>query len=59
VISLFPKVRQPSGIGSAAYDQRQKDIRAFFSGERVGTVERRKLDSGEAKNDIEIPVGRT
>ena len=27
--------RQPGGIGSAAYDPKQKDIRAFFSGAQV------------------------
>ena len=34
-ILTFPQKRQKGGIGSAAYDPKQKDIRAFFGGATV------------------------
>jgi hypothetical protein len=33
------QVRQRGGVGSAAYDQTQKDIREFFSGKREVEVQ--------------------
>ena len=38
LMSKFNQKRQKGGIGSSAYDPKQKDIRAFFGGAEVETT---------------------
>jgi hypothetical protein len=47
---LTLQIRQKGGIGSAAYDPKQKDIREFFEGKTV-------LDCSKGKADDEVMNG--
>lgn len=48
------QTRQKGGIGSSAYDPKQKDIRAFFGG-REPVVAQEQTDSN-AKNEVGIDM---
>ncbi len=53
--SLYQK-RQHGGIGSAAYDPKQQDIRAFFGGRKIdaGQVEGRSESNAEDEANVQI-----
>lgn len=46
------QVRQKGGIGSAAHDPKQKDIRAFFGGEKL--EEGRSASNALDEVDVEM-----
>lgn len=51
--------RQKGGIGSAAYDPKQQDIRAFFGGGQISTTnhvheEGRAESNAEDEADVQI-----
>lgn len=52
--------RQGGGIGSAAHDPKQKDIRAFFGGGKVGGAGEPELEEGRsasnAKDEAEVDI---
>ena len=54
-ILTFPQKRQKGGIGSAAYDPKQKDIRAFFGGATVKSSEEGPSESN-AEDEANVVI---
>lgn len=54
-ILTFPQKRQKGGIGSAAYDPKQKDIRAFFGGAAVKSSEEGPSESN-AEDEANVVI---
>ena len=50
-----PQKRQKGGIGSAAYDPKQKDIRAFFGGAAVKSSEEGPSESN-AEDEANVVI---
>lgn len=52
---VIPQKRQKGGIGSAAYDPSQKDIRAFFGGGEVnGDIVAKDQSESNAKDEVGV-----
>ena len=54
-ILTFPQKRQKGGIGSAAYDPKQKDIGAFFGGAAVKSSEEGPSESN-AEDEANVVI---
>ena len=52
---LFEQKRQQGGIGSSAYDPKQKDIRAFFGGAAVKSSEEGPSESN-AEDEANVVI---
>ena len=55
-----PQVRQKGGVGSAAHDPKQQDIRAFFGGGKIPAAAVEGLEEGQslsnAKDEVDVDI---